>query len=184
MNWHIHQAVRQIAAGGIIAYPTETVYGLGCDPFNGAAVLQLLALKQRNIDQGLILVGSHFGQLEALLLPLDPAVRERVASPADTPVTWVLPCLPDTPVWLRGRHSSLAVRITTHPLAAALCDAWGGPLVSTSANVHGRHPASTALAVRLAFNNRLDYILHGATGSGNRPSEIRDGLSGAILRSR
>jgi len=175
MNWHIHQAVRQIAAGGIIAYPTETVYGLGCDPFNGAAVQQLLALKQRNIDQGLILVGSHFGQLEALLLPLDPAVRERVASPADTPVTWVLPCLPDTPVWLRGRHSSLAVRITTHPLAAALCDAWG---------VHGRHPASTALAVRLAFNNRLDYILHGATGSGNRPSEIRDGLSGAILRSR
>lgn len=184
LHWHIRQAVQFIAAGGIIAYPTETVYGLGCDPFNGDAVLRLLTLKQRTMDQGLILVASHFEQVEPLLLPLEPEVRDRVASPETTPTTWVLPCLPDIPVWLRGRHSSLAVRITTHPLAAALCDAWAGPLVSTSANIHGRHPAGTPLAVRLAFNNRLDYILHGATGSGNRPSEIRDGLSGAILRSR
>ena len=184
MNWHIREAVRKIAAGGIIAYPTETVYGLGCDPFNGDAVLRLLALKQRYIGQGLILVGSHFGQLKPLLMPLDPAVLNRVDSPGTTPVTWVLPCLPDIPVWLRGTHASLAVRITTHPLAAALCDAWDGPLVSTSANVHGRHPATSPLAIRRAFNNRLDYILHGATGAGNRHSEIRNGLTGAILRSR
>jgi len=182
MSWHIRQAARLIASGGIIAYPTETVYGLGCDPFNGDAVLRLLALKQRAMDQGLILVASHFGQLEPLLLPLEPAVRERVARPGKTPTTWVLPCQTDIPVWLRGRHTSLAVRVTTHPLAAALCDAWSGPLVSTSANIHGRRTASTPLAVRLAFGNRLDYILHGATSSGNRPSEIRDGITGAILR--
>ena len=184
MSWHIREAVRQIAAGGIIAYPTETVYGLGCDPFNGGAVLRLLALKQRNIEQGLILIASHFGQLEPLLQEVEPAIRDRVANPGATPVTWVLPCLPDIPVWLRGRHASLAVRITTHPLAAALCDAWDGPLVSTSANVHGQHPATTPLAIRLAFNNRLDYILHGATGPDHRHSEIRNGLTGAILRSR
>ena len=184
MNWHIREAVRQIAAGGIIAYPTETVYGLGCDPLNGDAVLRLLALKQRSLEQGLILIASHFGQLEPLLLPLDPAVRERVARPGATPVTWVLPCLPDVPKWLRGRHDSLAVRITTHPLAAALCDTWDGPLVSTSANLHGRQPATTPLAIRRAFNNRLDYILHGATGAGYRHSEIRNGLTGAILRPR
>lgn len=184
MHWHIREAVRIIAAGGIIAYPTETLYGLGCDPFNGETVLRLLALKQRNIELGLILIASHFGQLEPLLLPLDPAVRKRTASPEATPVTWVLPCRPDIPVWLRGRHSSLAVRITTHPLAVALCETWDGPLVSTSANVHGRRPATTPLMIRLAFNNRLDYILHGATGAGCRPSEIRDGLTGAILRPR
>lgn len=184
MHWHIREAVRKIAAGGIIAYPTETVYGLGCDPFNGGAVLHLLALKQRHIEQGLILVASHFGQLEPLLLPLNPAIRERVASPGATPVTWVLPCQPDIPLWLRGRHTSLAVRITTHPLAAALCSEWDGPLVSTSANIHGRHPATTPLAIHRAFNNRLDYILHGTTGTGGRHSEIRNGLTGAILRSR
>lgn len=184
MNWHIREAVRQIAAGGIIAYPTETVYGLGCDPFNGNAVLRLLALKQRTMEQGLILVASHFGQLESLLLPLDPTVRKRVSRPGTTPVTWVLPCQPDIPVWLRGRHTGIAVRITTHPLASALCDEWDGPLVSTSANVHGRRTATTPLAIRRAFNNRLDYILHGVTGTGNRSSEIRNGLTGAILRSR
>jgi L-threonylcarbamoyladenylate synthase len=183
-NWHIREAARIIAGGGIIAYPTETVYGLGCDPFNSDAVLHLLELKQRRMEQGLILIASHFGQLEPLLLPLAPAVLKQVASPAATPTTWVLPCLPDIPVWLRGRHASLAVRITTHPLATALCDAWGGPLVSTSANLHGRHPATTPLAIRHAFDNRLDYILHGTAGTGYRHSEIRNGLTGAILRSR
>lgn len=184
MNWHIREAVRQIAAGGVIAYPTETVYGLGCNPFDGNAVLRLLDLKQRRMEQGLILIGSHFEQLEALLLPLDSAVRKRVATPGTIPTTWVLPCLANIPVWLRGRHGSLAIRVTTHPQAIALCDTWGGPLVSTSANIHGHPPAKTPLAIRRAFHNRLDYILHGTTGSTNRHSQIRNGLTGAILRSR
>jgi len=183
VNWKIREAVRQLEDGGIIAYPTETVYGLGCDPFNGAAVLHLLTLKQRDIQQGLVLLGSNFSQLEPLLLPLTSTVKKRVTKAGPGATTWVLPCLPGVPTWLSGKHNSLAIRITRHPVAAALCKRWGGPLVSTSANLHGKRPATNPLATRKAFNGQLDYILHGDCGSG-RPSEIRDGISGTILRSR
>jgi L-threonylcarbamoyladenylate synthase len=183
VNWKIREAVRQLENGGIIAYPTETVYGLGCDPFNGTAVLHLLDLKQRNIRQGLVLIASDFAQLQPLLLALTPTVKKRVTKTGPGATTWVLPCLPEVPVWLRGNHAGLAVRITRHPLAAALCKHWGGPLVSTSANLHGKQPATSPLAVRKAFNGKLDYILHGDRGSG-QPSEIRDGIHGTILRSR
>jgi len=182
MTWHIREAVRQLASGGVIACPTETVYGLGCDPFNGLAVLHLIELKKRHIDQGLILVASHFEQLEPLLRPLPPAVRRRVARPVKPPVTWVLPCLPEMPVWLRGQHNSLAVRVSNHPVTAALCQHWGGPLVSSSANLHGNRPASSPLAVRKAFNGQLDYILHGTCGRTHKPSQIRNGLTGELLR--
>ncbi len=182
MNWHIREAVRQLACGGVIAYPTETVYGLGCDPFNGNAVLRLIGLKQRNIDQGLILVASHIEQLQPLLLPLSTVSRKRITQVCKSPVTWVLPCLPEIPFWLRGRHHSLAVRVSDHPVTIALCAYWGGPLVSSSANVHGKPPATNPLAVRKAFNGQLDYILHNPHGSTNRPSEIRNGLTGELLR--
>jgi L-threonylcarbamoyladenylate synthase len=181
-SWHIREAVRRIDSGGIIAYPTETLYGLGCDPFNGPTVLRLLALKQRSIEQGLILVASHFGQVEPLLADMPPATRKRVMYPCKQPVTWVLPCLPDVPYWMRGRHDTLAIRITAHPIAAGLCDRRGGPLVSTSANIHGRRPAIGPLSVHKAFNDQLDYVLHDPAVAANRPSEIRDGITGAILR--
>jgi len=184
MSWHIREAVRQLAAGGVIAYPTETVYGLGCDPFNAAAVLRLLDLKQRNIKQGVILIASDFAQLEPLLLPLSAAVRNRIMGTWPVPVTWTLPCLPETPVWLRGRHESLAVRVTSHPLAHALCVSWNGPLVSTSANRHGKPPATSAHGVRMAFDAGLDYILHGPLYGTGIPSEIRDGITGRVLRDK
>jgi L-threonylcarbamoyladenylate synthase len=183
MTWHIREAVRRLGEGGVIAYPTETVFGLGCDPFNPMAVLRLLDLKQRDVEQGLILIASDFMQLEPLLMPLSASVKTRILKTWPGPVTWALPCLPKIPAWLRGKHRSLAVRITSHPLARSLCQSWDGPLVSTSANRHGKPPATSALGVRLAFDAELDYILHGkATGSG-RPSEIRDGITGRVLRS-
>jgi L-threonylcarbamoyladenylate synthase len=182
MNWQLHEALRMLSDGGVIACPTETVYGLSCDPFNAAAVLHLLALKRRSITHGLVLIASDFSRLEPLLLPLNPGLRKRVATPGGSPVTWVLPCLPEVPAWLRGRHDTLAVRITTHPLAKALCRQWDGPLVSSSANRHGRNPACNALMVRKAFDGQLDCILHGDTGKTRTPSRIRDGISGRILR--
>ena len=180
--WHLREAIRHITAGGIIAYPTETVYGLGCDPFNGAAVLRLLELKQRRVENGVILISSDLSQLEPLLLPLNSIVKQRIMKTRTHPVTWILPCLPEIPVWLRGKHETLAVRVTSHPGVKSLCERWGGPLVSTSANIHGRHPAVNALTVRRAFNDSLDYILHASTGNTGKPSEIRDGITGRILR--
>ncbi len=182
MSWHIREAVRRLEEGGIIAYPTETLYGLGCDPLNGAAVLRLINLKQRDIEQGLILVASHFEQLEPYLCAVSAATRTRVTRARKAPVTWVLPCHGGVPVWLRGKHHSLAVRITTHPVCKALCDRWGGPLVSSSANIHNRPAALTPLAVRKAFDDRLDYILHSTQAGTNQPSQIRDALNNDILR--
>jgi L-threonylcarbamoyladenylate synthase len=182
MNWHIREAVRHIEEGGVIAYPTDTVYGLGCNPFNAAAVLHLLALKQRSPEHGVILVGNDLQQFQPLLQPLNQSTVSRITRNTGKPVTWVLPCLPDTPAWLTGLHETLAVRITRHPVAAALCEHWGGPLVSTSANIRGRTPATSPLSVRKIFNGQLDYILHGPAGATNVPSTIRDGLTGEVLR--
>ena len=179
--WHIREAIRQIAGGGVIAYPTDTVYGLGCDPLNAAAMLHLLALKQRGIEQGVILIASRWRQLRPFLLPLKPGTRKRVKKDRGRPVTWLLPARPDVPAWLCGRHDTLAVRVTRHPVVAALCDAWDGPLVSTSANRHGRPPATSTLEVYRAFGDNLDYVLGGPVGTG-KPSEIRDGLTGKVLR--
>jgi len=178
----MREAIRRLGEGGVIAYPTETVFGLGCDPFNLMAVLRLLDLKQRNIEQGLILIASDFAQLEPLLMPLSATVRNRILKTWPGPVTWTLPCRPKTPAWLRGSHRSLAVRLTSHPLARCLCGSWNGPLVSTSANRHGKPPATNALGVRLAFDAELDYILHGKVTGTGKPSEIRDGITGRVLR--
>jgi len=183
-RWHIRQATAELANGGIIAYPTDTVYGLGCDPFNAAAVLRLLALKQRSIRQGLILVAGNLQQLEPCLLPLTAAVKRRVTATCADPVTWVLPCHDWVPVWLRGVHSSLAVRISKHPVIVTLCEHRHGPLVSSSANRRGRHPATSALGVRRAFGGQLDYILHSTHPGTRHPSQIRDGVNGKILRDK
>lgn len=182
MNWHIREAIRHLAAGGVIAYPTDSVYGLGCNPLDATAVLHLLALKQRSSAHGVILIGSELGQFAPFLQPLSSTTVNRIQRTDGAPVTWVLPCRTDTPAWLTGQHDTLAVRVTNHPVAATLCEAWGGALVSTSANIHGRRPATSPLGVHKAFNARLDYILHGPAGATNRPSTIRDGLTGEVLR--
>ena len=169
--------------GGIIAYPTESVFGLGCDPLNRNAVERLLELKQRPVSKGLILIADSFARLQPFLLPLPEDRLTTVLQSWPGPVTWVMPAHSEVPYWLRGRHASLAVRVTSHPLAAALCATAEMPLVSTSANLSRHPPARNALQVRIRCDNRVDLILHGATGGLARPTQIRDALSGRVLRS-
>lgn len=175
-------AAHWVARGGLVAYPTEAVYGLGCDPRNGTAVRRLLALKVRSEAKGLILIAADWSQLEAYVRPLDPGRMTVIGATWPGPVTWLLPARRETPAWLTGDHATLAVRVTAHPLAAALCRCWGGALVSTSANRAARPPARTPLAVRRALGDGLDYILSGPCGGSARPSSIRDGRTGAVLR--
>lgn len=165
-----------------MAYPTEAVYGLGCDPLNRAAVEGLLAIKQRPVEKGLILIASRFGQLSPFLEPQPPELQQQLDASWPGPVTWLVPANPATPHWLRGKHHSLAVRVTAHPLAAALCEAFGGAIVSTSANPAGRPPARSALQARLRCPG-VDLIVQGSTGRLARPTPIRDLISGKVLRS-
>lgn len=175
-------AARRVRAGGLIAYPTEAVYGLGCDPRNESAVQRLLALKRRSWRKGLILIAADFAQLAPFLQPLDPTDYSRLAATWPGPHTWLIPARADTPQWLRGRHDTLAVRVTAHPLAAALCRACGHPLVSTSANFSGRPPARTALAARRQLGKVIDYLLPGPTGGAAQPTGIRDLRTGQRVR--
>lgn len=180
--WRLRLAARALRAGGIVAYPTEAVFGLGCDPQNGAAVERLLALKGRAASKGLILIAAHLDQLEPFIPPLAGPWREAILASWPGPATWVLPARPGTPAWLGGGRPTLAVRVSAHPLAAALCQTWGSALVSTSANLSGRPPARTALQVRRRLGRAVDLILAGACGPARRPTPIRDGRTGALLR--
>lgn len=181
--FQLRQAADIARAGGVIAYPTEAVYGLGCDPLNADAVLRLLELKGRATSKGLILVAADFAQLEPYIEPLSADLQARVDASWPGPVTWLLPARPEVPEWLRGEHKSLAVRVSAHPVVTALCSAFDGPLVSSSANRSGHAPARSALAVRRIFGDDLDYILHGPLGGLDRPTEIRDGATGRVVRS-
>lgn len=176
----IRQAAAIVRSGGIVAYPTAGVYGLGCDPGDRGAVERILAMKRRRESAGLILLAAHPRQLDGWIAPADEEAR-RFAAERDG-ITWVVTAARGTPGWITGGRSTVAVRITRHPVAAALCVAAGIPLVSTSANRRGCPPALTALAVRGAFGTSVDYVLAGETGLRSGPSEIRDARTGATLR--
>jgi len=175
-------AAAWVARGGLVAYPTEAVYGLGCDPENGHAVRRLRALKARPEHKGLILIAADWAQLEPYVQSLGQTAMAAIHATWPGAVTWLLPARRETPRWLTGEHQTLAVRVTAHPLAAALCRQWGGPLVSTSANCASHPPARTALGVRRALGTGIDYLLVGPCGGNARPSSIRDGRTGAVLR--
>jgi L-threonylcarbamoyladenylate synthase len=175
-------AARCIRDGGVVAYPTEAVYGLGCDPWDGAAVRRVLEIKRRPEYKGLILIAADFGQLEPFVQSLDEARMAAVRATWPGPNTWLLPARAETPPWLTGRHDSLAVRVTGHPLAAALCRSAGSALVSTSANRSDLPPARTALQAHLHLGRSVDLVLAGPCGPSDRPSSIRDASTGELIR--
>lgn len=171
-----------LRSGGVVAYPTEAVYGLGCDPRNEPAIARLLNLKRRPPDKGLILIAADFADLQAFVQDLPPARMKDILASWPGPNTWLLPVRAETSRLLRGRFDTLAVRVTAHPLAAALCRAFGGALVSTSANLASRRPACFAWQLSRRIGGVPDYVLVGDCGGEARPSCIRDGCSGRVLR--
>ncbi|MCC2638545.1 MAG: tRNA threonylcarbamoyladenosine biosynthesis protein RimN [Moraxellaceae bacterium] len=176
-------AVQSLRAGQVIAYPTEAVWGLGCDPFDAAAVQRLLVMKGRSEAKGLILIAADIAQVESWLAALSDSQKQAVFATWPGPYTWVVPAA-SAPRWLRGEHDSLAVRVSAHPGVQALCRAWGGPLVSTSANRSGQPPLADAADLRREFGDALGHILPGALGGDAKPTEIRDAVTGVVLRAR
>jgi L-threonylcarbamoyladenylate synthase len=177
----ISRVRRHLRNGGVIAYATESCYGLGCDPRNYRAVQRILRLKGRPQKKGLILIASHLGQLRPYLASLSAGDESTLQDYWPGPFTFVLPSAPRTPRWLSGRHDSIAVRVTAHPDAAALCDALDMALVSTSANRSGHKPLKTQSACKRAFGDRV-LALPGRVGKRKRPSTIMDLRSGKVLR--
>ena len=167
--------------GGVIAYATESCFGLGCDPRNARAVRRILALKGRPQAKGLILVGSDFRQFARFLKPVPAALSSRFADWWPGPNTLLLPTSRRCPRWLTGRHDKLAVRVTAHAETARLCHALDMALVSTSANRSGQRSLKTAAACRRAFAHRV-WVLPGRIGRRRSPSTILDPLSGTVLR--
>jgi len=167
--------------GEVIAYATESCFGLGCDPRNARAVRRILALKGRPQAKGLILVGSGFRQFARYLAPVPSALTSRFPEWWPGPNTLLLPAARRCPRWLTGHHDKLAVRVTAHAETARLCHALDGALVSTSANRAGRRALKTAAACRKAFGRRV-RVLPGRVGRRRTPSTILDPLSGSVLR--
>ena len=178
----IRYASSAVKHGGVIAYPTEAVYGLGCDPNNPAAINRLLAIKQRSVDLGLILIAADFEQLEGFIAPISENDLSRLMQNWPGPQTWVIPAAAGIAGSLTGEYSTIAVRVTAHPIARALCEQCGHALVSTSANVSGSEPARDAATVRRTLGDQLDYILGGEVGDLDGPTPIRDLLTGKVLR--
>lgn len=180
----VDEAAALLRGGGVLAYPTEAVFGLGCDPHDRAAFERLFALKQRPPTQGVLLIGAEFGQVERYIdLAAVPAdVLAQVCASWPGPNTWIFPRSAEVPAWVAGAHAGIALRVTAHAPAAALCRAYGGALVSTSANPHGEPAARSADTVRRYFGDALDGLLDGPLGGLERPTAIRDALTGAIIR--
>ena len=168
----IEVAAEQIRQGEVIAYPTESVFGLGCDIYNATAVEKLLAAKQRPTNKGFIIIASDFSQVEELLESLEPRALARITASWPGAITWVFPCKADVPYHLRGEHNSIAIRITAHPVARALCQTLGQAIISTSANLSGQLPATDAKTIRLQFAGRIACLLDGALGGLAKPTPI------------
>jgi L-threonylcarbamoyladenylate synthase len=170
-----------VRRGGVVGYPTESCYGLGCDPRNVRALRRLVALKGRSAAKGLLLIADRFARLRPFVRPLAPAELARMKRSWPGPVTWVVPASTACPALLTGGRPTIAVRVTAHPGAARLCRSLGMALVSTSANKSGRKSAKTAAECRRIFGARV-RVIAGRIGRRRRPSTLIDLATGTVLR--
>jgi len=178
----LDETVKCLKDGEVIAYPTEAVYGLGCDPHSEAAVRKVLALKQRPVEAGLILIADKFERFEPYVAAVPSQLEKRARATWPGPVTWLFPRGESVPDWLAGSHATIALRVTAHPVCRALCAAFKSAIVSTSANTRQAPPARSAAEVQAYFGSKLCGTLMGELGAQAQPSEIRDLATGRVLR--
>ncbi|WP_051326571.1 Sua5/YciO/YrdC/YwlC family protein [Aliagarivorans taiwanensis] len=171
-----------VEQGEVIAYPTEAVFGLGCDPRDQQAVETILAIKSRPVEKGMILIAGNTKQLEGLVdfSKLDAQAMRRLTSKPEQPTTWVVPAGPELPKWICGQFDTVAVRLTRHPGVCQLCGILETAIVSTSANYSGEEPARTASEA--ACLDGVHWVWDAPLGGANQPSQIKDIFSGKLFR--
>ncbi len=178
----IPSAVATVQSGGILVYPTEAVYGMGCDYSNQAAVEKLLQLKQRTKNQGQVLVASHVEQVLPLIQPVEHSHLARALKTWPGHVTWVFPHSTIVPQWISGSFDSVAVRVSTHPAVKALCERLGHALVSTNANLSGQKTPDNSQDLQGIWGDQVDCYLDLPLGGASKPSTIKSASDGQQLR--
>lgn len=168
---YILEAQSHLHSGGVIAYPTESCFGLGCDPECTSALKRIYALKQRPTQMPFILIISQWAHLDQFSIDINPTKRSLLEKSWPGPTTWLIPIKHSHPLALNNK---LAIRMTNHVQARLICDAWQGAIVSTSANPHSLPSAKTHEDVSTYFGNNIDYIVPGTIGSRKKPSDIFD----------
>jgi len=176
------QAVEILKQGGVIAYPTEAVFGFGCDPFNQNAVQRILKLKDRNAQQGLILIAANWQQVKTFVAPLEENILQKVFDKWPGPNTFVFPASDKAPKWVCADGNTIAIRITDHEVAKKICEGFNGAIVSTSVNKAGEEALTTYEQVVQEFVEDVDYVVEGEVGGAVAPSTIIDAVTGVVLR--
>lgn len=170
--------------GGVIAYPTEGVFGLGCDPSNEQAIAKLISVKSRSVEKGLILLAGDYQQLKPYinesLLPEDKKQHMLDTWPNGT--TFVVPANKSLSAFLTGKFATIAVRITDQPDVTALCQQTQKPIVSTSANISGEPSAATWQTLSAEIVDKIDFIIKGNTLGYTKASTIVDAITGTVFR--
>ena len=179
----LSRSVEALDRGKVIAYPTEAVYGLGCDPNNAQSVEAIYTLKERHANKGFILISHHWDIIAPWVSPLSASRMKTILGTWPGPITWILPASSLLPQHLSNADNTIAVRITAHPFSKALCHAFNKPLVSTSANKSGDPPCYTAQCIQDTFLEGIALIVDAPLGEQRCPTEIREGATGSILRS-
>ncbi len=181
--WAINRLGKAILQGAIFAYPTDTIWGLGCHPLLTHSVTRILEIKQRPVEKGLILLGSSLDLFEPYIG--DDITCEQVALLSKTtghPVTWLVPASDHCPAWIRGHFPSVAIRITNHPLVGKICAQIRSPIVSTSANRVGSTTVRNVWQAHQQFIEQVDFIVSGFGPGTNCASEIKSLESGHTVR--
>ena len=178
----IEAAAALLRTGGVLAYPTEGVYGLGCDPDNREAFERIFVMKRRAPEQGVLLIAADFEQIRDWVGDASEAALDRAREAWPGAHTFIFPRSLRVPEWVAGGHAGIALRVTAHPPSGALCHAFRGPIVSTSANRHGEAPARSAADIRAIFGDEPDGVLDAPLGGLDKPTPITDAVSGAIIR--
>ncbi|WP_119344052.1 L-threonylcarbamoyladenylate synthase [Facilibium subflavum] len=178
----LHEAIKQIKQQQIVALPTESVYGLSCI-ITPKTVERLIQLKERAFEKGFIVVSNDLAHLldYADLTQLDKRHLELIKKPTKRPTTWIIPAKKEIH-WLTGQYTSIAVRLTDHPVLKAVSQALDQAIISTSANLSNKPPATTAKEVEKYFPHKLGYVYDQGYPCDGKPSQIIELLTQKIIR--
>ena len=178
----IENGARIIAEGGVIAYPTEACFGIGCDPKNEDAVRRILQIKNRPSGMGLILIADCFDRLIPYVDITNESILDEPLASWPGPYTWIFPANTGIAPVLSAKNEKIAVRVTAHPIAAALCEQVEMAIVSTSANRHGMSPTRSYAETVDILGADLDCVVQGDIGDQLKPTWIRDAVTGETIR--